>query len=321
MKSRMALVFALCTLPLGGVAQQVRVTAGGISSEYRLVSVPSELKDQRLVLQIKDHTVQPGETVESILMSRQIAPTPRAMGLVLDANPDIKDVNDIRAGFQMAVPELAGAPELDTRVFLGAPVGVYRLNRVKDQLLLRAQQTEEAGSQQAFRALASSMEVAARADTGLSASSIDALQRAGQSLLSLNALGDLEEVRRTAALAQEMSVAVDEASSNARMGKTNKKMIQISGTEPPGGAIPVGCRLRYAYEGYTWKGHVVRPEHTSDFETSNCRRGMQVLDVGAFYGVWAEWKDGPHTRRSNIKTLKIRADFDPQVDLPLYPFE
>lgn len=319
-KRGISLLLFLALAQVGYAQQSVR-SVTGIQSNYKLVKIPMEFETKGIELGVVYHTVEKGETLESILMARRVAPTPRAVGFVLDANPSIVSADQIYAGSQIYVPEVMGAPNELTWFNIGAPSGVARLTNVATNLAERATQLDSEDERKSLESFANNLQMAVSSDAGLSASSIETLRANAQSILILanSPVGD--NVANAASLARLSDAALVEVVSNSKSRNSNKIAVQVAATSFPDGSIPKTCRIKYAFAAYTLNGHVVPRGHTADFETSNCKQGKHIFEVGGFYGVWAEWAEGDSTRRSKIKDFKIRNGFGPHVDLPLTPFE
>lgn len=318
---RLSAIFLLAALVQQVHAQQPVAPPAGMQSKYRLLKVPPGLDSQAVELGLTYHTVEKGETLESILLARKLAPTPRAVGFVLDANPALASADQIYAGSQIFVPEVLGAPSDAPWFKLGAPSPVLRLTNVANDLAQRGDELENEEERQSFKSLAETLRQASSPDAGLSASSIETLRGNAQAILMLSKSVDVTNTAKAAVLAKDSDSAVAQVVSNGRSRNSNKIAIQVAATSPPAGVIPQTCRIRYAYLAHTIKGHVVPRLQTTDFENSRCDQGKQIFEVGGFYGVWAEWVEGGVTRRSQIKDFRILEGFGPTVDLPLSPFE
>ncbi len=110
MRSRVMLALVLGFAQAHVQAQQLGPAS--VRDSYGLVSLPSELRERQIDLTLANHTVVSGETLESILLSQGVVATPRALGLVLEANPDLENVNQILAGTELLVRKRPAAPPL-----------------------------------------------------------------------------------------------------------------------------------------------------------------------------------------------------------------
>lgn len=319
MRSRVMLALVLGFAQAHVQAQQLGPAS--VRDSYGLVSLPSELRERQIDLTLANHSVVSGETLESILLSQGVVPTPRALGLVLEANPDLENVNQILAGTELLVPQIEGIGDESMRFYIGAPTEVTRAGRAVRELSFQAATLESPDMNNAFSALASTFQDALHSRNGLPAGVIAHWRENAESIVWLAKSDHPEDLERAIRLAHDANKGLHEAVSLSRSGMTTTRAVLVMATNPPDGGIPASCKIRYALFGFAAHGHVVESQRTKTFSASACHEGREMLSVGFHYGIWAEWLEAGAIRRSQIKDFYMLSGFDWPIDLPLLPFE
>ena len=318
MSTRHALFF-VALLPFIAHAQGIASRAGAHvpSGSYAAIASSSG-EPQEARIELDRHIVGRGETLETILVSRGVRYVPRAAGLVLEANPEVRDVNWIREGTTLYIPHVPDWT-LDSPVVIGSPEPVQQAQKVSVALSQQALVIESTEVQQAFQRYAQTLERSTSPFVGVPARTLDTWSAQGEALAELAARADGAEL--AAELASEAADGLEKTIAYSSQGRSPLIPITVLARDPPNGRIPSSCRIRYALWGYAYEGHEVRSDRVMDFSASACDQGRQVLDAWASYGVWAEWSEDEVWYRSQIKKVAVDPDMTWAIDLPLQPFE
>ena len=281
--------------------------------DYELAS--TETGESRLVL--TSHTIAKGETVESILISRGIQPSPRAVGMVLEANPDVRSADRIPAGTVLQTPKIEGAAGIAPGKIV-SPFVVREAALTADALERSLGHSPQA---KPIRDYSGALRESLQPTYGLSANAMGEWNGHSRAILDLTESGKTEDQQAALLLAKESSDELQQVRTMAKSGKSTALLVTLKGRNPPTAIFPTTCRIRYAFLGYAYSGHVVPSSHVQDPPQSNCEDGRAQLEIWIPYGIWTEWLEENKWRRSEIKRVKVLPGDSIAIDLPMQPYE
>jgi hypothetical protein len=272
---------------------------------------------------VSRYSAERADAIEAVLAERGIQVTPMTLDLAAELNPAVDLRHPLAAHRSLVLPMARVEPASpEDLAYIDPALAARRAGRMLaafDRAQVDPAVLDEAGRE----VLAAFARRFREHVVPLDPDAVAEWSGNGEAILELAASADPQAREGALDVARESNGMLDAVALEAPAANPLLEFaaLRIAGTDPPGGAVPAGCRIRYALRADAYLGPLVTESRANDAAVSDCTRGTALLRKGLPYAVWAEWPSGKRMVRTRWRPVPATlAGLDP-IDLPLRPIE